>query len=523
MSVGDSLTNWWEVVAAHAERDPDRVAVLDGDKTLTYRQVIEQSHQMAGWLVREGLRPGDRLGIHLRKGFEEIIATLAAVRLGSVFVNINPLMVPAQVKHIVFDAGIRILIAEPRRGAELLADPRCAAQLKVITQGKDLSAALDDAGGSLRLPASPGASQLAALFYTSGSTGRPKGVMHSHGNLLAFAKNVASYLKADRADRVMGLLPISFSYGFNQLLTTLYVGAALILQRAPFPAEIVKTIVQRGITGLAAVPSVWGQILAYLDGEPASMRSLRYVTNAGGKLSEKNALRLSARLPHVRIFLMYGSTEVFRSTYLAPEALTVKPGSIGRAIPNVEVYVVDAAGRLCGPGEQGELVHRGGGHVSQGYWNEPQQTEQRFRGCPALMDRCGDEKVYYSGDIVKLDEDGDLWFVGRSDWMIKSGGFRFSVEDVESILARNELVKEVAVVPVDDEVMGQVTHAIVVAREGGQIDAATLEKYCWKTMPSYMIPRIFHLSRDPLPLLSNGKLDRVSLRLGITNPAEGRD
>jgi amino acid adenylation domain-containing protein len=515
-------SSWFDAVAATARRDPGQIAFSEGERSLTYADLVRQSVGLAAWLYDHGLRSGDRLGIHLRKGFEEILATLAAVRLGAVFVHVHPHATLAQLRHIVLDSGIRILITDVRRATEALADPLLAAQLsRVVVVGKGASPMMDfpsldgdsEENDKLPLPqASP--DQLGALLYTSGSTGKPKGVMHSHRNLLAFAANVAEYLDASANDRVLGLLPINFSYGLNQALTTLYVGGTLVLPKAPFPADIVKTLVEKRITGLAAVPSVWSQLLTYLDQKPTDLSWLRYVTNAGGKLPERNALRLRQHLPHTDIILMYGSTEALRTTYLAPELFSAKLGAMGKPIPNVEVFVLGSDGKLCGPGQQGELLQRGG-HVSQGYWNNPDETALRFHGCPALRDFGADERVYHSGDIVRIDEDGVLWFVSRADWMVKSGGFRFSLEEVESLLTESGLVAEAAVFSVDDDTMGQVVHAVVAAKVGDELDRSVLWRYCWKAMPSHMIPRTFQIWQSPLPVLPNGKLDRVSLRRQI--------
>jgi acyl-CoA synthetase (AMP-forming)/AMP-acid ligase II len=342
--------------------------------------------------------------------------------------------------------------------------------------------------------------------------------MHSQGNLLAFASNVAEYLQARATDRVLGLLPISFSYGLNQLLTTLCVGGHLVLQKAPFPVDVVRSLADNQITGFAAVPSLWSQLLDYLDKRPTSLPSLRYVTNAGDAISEANARRLRRHLPKTDIVLMYGSTEALRTSYLAPGLFDKKMGSIGNAIPNAEVFVVGENGRVCGPGEQGELVQRGA-QVSQGYWNNPAETSRRFRRCSALPGESGtDPSVYHSGDIVRIDEDGLLWFVSRADWMVKSGGFRFSIEDVERLLLESGLVGEVAAFSLPDESRGQVVNVAVTRRAGGSLDPAELERYCFKAMPSHMIPRAFHLVEE-LPVLGNGKRDREALRRQIAGTA----
>lgn len=509
-------TTWWRAVANVARQSPQQIAVSAGDTSKTYQSVVAESMSLAAWLYDQGLRPGDRLGIHLRKGIEEILATLAAARLGAVFVHVHPQVTFEQLQHIILDSGIRILITETKRAAEALSNPTINQQLTtIVAVGNNVPEtamrwpALNQGVESLDFP-EPASEQLAALLYTSGSTGKPKGVMHSHENILAFASNVADYLKSTPNDRVMGLLPISFGYGLNQLLTTFSTGSTLILQKAPFPADIVKTLKEQSITGLAAIPSLWSQILSYLDQKPTELKSLRYVTNAGGKLSVENARRLRSKLPDTDIILMYGSTEALRTTYLNPVTFENKPGAMGKAIPNVKVFVLGSDGQLCGPDQPGELLHCGS-HISQGYWGKPEQTAQRFRTCPALLDLPPGEKVYYSGDIVKMDRDGDYWFVSRADWMVKSGGFRFSIEEVESTLMQSEGVAEAAVFSIDDDEMGQVVHAAVSAKAGFTLEDKTLTRYCWKCMPSYMIPRAFYVWDGPLPLLPNGKIDRISI------------
>ena len=523
MKVPDS---WFEAVAQIARRDPDRIAISDGDESLTYKALVTRAVALASWLHERGLRAGDRLGIHVRKCLEENIATLAANRLGVVFVHIHPQYTVSQVGSIIVDAGIRLLITEPRAAAELSNDPALREALgdrrpEIVTLGDAAPTSglswpsLEDAKEPPVGP--PGADQLATLIYTSGSTGLPKGVMHSNRNLVAFAANVAEYLHVDATDRVLGLLPVSFSYGLNQLLTTLSVGGQLVLQKAPFPADVVRNLAAKRITGFAAVPSLWSQILDYLDEVPTNLPDLRYVTNAGDALSEKNARRLRRHLPHADIICMYGSTEALRTSYLPPDLVDAKTGSIGKAIPNVEVFVIGDDGRICGPGEQGELVQRGA-QISQGYWNNPEETSRRFHHCAALAHLPGSaENVYHSGDLVRIDEDGLLWFVSRADWMIKSGGFRFSIEYVERLLAQSGLVGDAAAFSLPHESMGQIVNAAVTRKAGVALDTKELERYCFKAMPSHMIPRAFHVV-DRIPLLANGKRDREALRRQVVPP-----
>lgn len=508
------FSSWFEAVAERAGRAPARVALRDGEVALDYAEVVRRASALAAWLYDRGVRPGDRVGVHLRKSVEEVLLTLALVRLGAVFVHVHPQLTLVQLRHVVADSGMRLLVTQARRASELLEQAGGARPTLLVVEADAPPGALPwpSLEGQAEPPVPPPApSALGALLYTSGSTGRPKGVMHSQGNLLAFATSVARYLRLTPDDRVLGLLPISFGYGLSQLLSTWLAGGTLVLQKAPFPAEVVKAIVRERISGLAAVPSVWAQIIAYLEQEPTELDSLRYVTNAGGHLPESRARRLRELLPSADIVLMYGSTETLRSTYLPPELFASKLGSIGRAIPNVDVFVVDGEGRPCDIGQPGELVHRGA-HISQGYWNNPEETASRFRPAPGLREQIGDEVVYFSGDLVRRDADGILWFLSRIGWMVKSGGFRFSLSEVEALTLESGLVQEAVAISVDDDMLGQVVHVAVSARPGESIDPAALERHSWKSMPSYMMPKGFHVWEGALPLLANGKVDRQRVR-----------
>jgi amino acid adenylation domain-containing protein len=511
---------WFSRVAEQAEASPESEALRDGQHGITYRVLIARARTLAAWLSEHGTRPGDRVVVHLHKGVEEVLATLACARLGAVFVHVHPQLTLGQLRHVLSDSGARTLITHARRGLELATDVELLRSLVCL-------AAVGDAapeGGWLGPCTSwpnldeqreaaaplPRANSLGALLYTSGSTGKPKGVMHSQENLLQFALNVAEYLKLQRDDRLLGLLPISFGYGLNQLLTALLVGGRLVLQKAPFPAEVVKTLASEGVTGLAAVPSVWQQLLSFLDQTPTALPSLRYLTNAGGHLNPEAAQRLRHHLPGAEIVLMYGSTETLRSTFLPPALFESKLGSIGMAIPNVEIQVIDPEGHPCAVDQPGELVHCGS-HVSQGYWNNPEETRARFRDGSAFGERWANRAVYHSGDLVRRDADGVLWFVSRAGWMVKSGGFRFSLLEVEDTLMRSGLLEQVAAFTVDHEALGQAVHVAFSPRGAAPCDNASLERYCWQAMPSYMIPKSFFPWQGQFPLLANGKLDRVAL------------
>ncbi len=345
--------------------------------------------------------------------------------------------------------------------------------------------------------------EAAMIIYTSGSTGRPKGVVLSHRNIIAGARSVARYLGLSEHDRLISVLPYSFDYGLNQLTTMLLLGGTIVHQPVVMPAEIVKTLVKEKITGFAAVPPLWNQVVRLLDESPVALPDLKRVTNSGGKIP-KNVLALMPRVfPGVDIVLMYGLTEAFRSTYLHPRKFATKPGSMGQAIPGVETYIIRHGEGVAGPGEQGELVHRGP-LISLGYWGNPTATKDKIRPCPELAPLIGDEPVVYSGDIVSIDEDGDYWFVGRNDSMIKTSGFRLSPDEVEDLVAQSGLVGDVVAFGVDDDNLGQVVHVAVSPLPG--YDEAQLFKHCRQVMPHYMVPRKFHPWHEPMPRTGSGKL-----------------
>jgi acyl-CoA synthetase (AMP-forming)/AMP-acid ligase II len=351
---------------------------------------------------------------------------------------------------------------------------------------------------------------LAGLLYTSGSTGKPKGVMFSHHNIVLGARIVAKYLSNTAEDRVLSLLPLSFDYGLNQIMTMFLVGGSVALQAVSLPAEIVKTVATNEVTGLALVAPSWVQVIRYLEEAPTKFPKLRYVTNSGGKIPLGALEKMPSLLSGVEIFLMYGLTEAFRSTFLPPHLFQSKMGSIGRAIPNTEIFVVDAERGICGPGQQGELVHRGG-LISGGYWNNPTATEEKIKVNKHLRPLIGEEKVVHSGDIVRVDEDGYLWFVSRMDTMIKCSGYRLSPTEVEEIVSTHEQVMETVAFGVDDDELGQVVHLALGVDANSDFKLEEFQRFCVKKMPNYMVPKKVYTFSGSMPRTSSGKIDRPTV------------
>ena len=493
-----------------------------GGASVDYAELDRRVEGLAARLFEAGVRPGDRVAIHLRKGIEEVVATLAVARIDGVFVNVNQQWTPHQLEYVLGHCEPLVLVTEARRQADLETIDTDSLRRVLVVGGPAehvLAAPYDDRLGDGAAPppaAAPDA--LAALLYTSGSTGRPKGVMLSHQNVVDGAEIVAGYLGNARDDRLLGFLPMSFDYGMSQLTTMLSVGGTLVLQPVMMPAEVVRTVQSEGVTGLALVPPAWVQLVRLLEDSGERLPSLRYVTNSGGKIPDKILDAMPRVLPGVDIVLMYGLTEAFRSTYLPPELFETKRGSMGRAIPGVEIHVVHPEGGRCGPGETGELVHRGK-LVSQGYWRDPEATARRIRPCPALG--TGAEPVVWSGDLVRMDADGYLWFEGRDDEQIKCSGHRLSPTEVEEAVHASGLVTDVVAFGVPDEDLGQVVHVAVSSR-GGPLDEEALAAHCRRALPSYMVPRRIHAFVGDLPRTGSGKLDRPAVVRACTTSSAPR-
>jgi acyl-CoA ligase (AMP-forming) (exosortase A-associated) len=475
-----------------------------------YATLLEASAALAHRLASSGVGAGDRVAIFLDKTVESAVAMYGVWLAGGVAVPVNEGLRSAQVRHIVQDSGSRIVISHPRKVGTLEADALCGVPMfEVEIPGADsgtLSALPVD-----RLDASISPEQTpAVILYTSGSTGRPKGILISHANLLAGARIVIRYLGIREDERILSVLPFSFDYGLNQLLTVVQQGATIVLQRSHFPADICRALTRYEITALAAVPTLWIQLMQrHSPLATLPLPHLRYITNSGGAFPIDLVKQYRAVMPHVRIVLMYGLSEAFRSTYLPPEQIDIRPGSMGRAIPETEILVVDEDGRECGPNEVGELVHAGP-TVALGYWNrEPEVSAKVYR--PHPLKPGSPERVVYSGDLVKKDEEGYLTFVGRRDQQLKSHGFRISPEEVEEIIHASGLVAEVVVNGTPDEIAGTAIVAHVVARVPATFTTAALLAYCQEVMPRYMIPTHVHV-HAALSRTASGKVDRAAVR-----------
>ena len=493
-----------DLLGQHEALGTRRTALVDGDQRIGYPELLQRVRRSAAWFRGQGIRKGDRVALFLRRSAELVVAYLGALQAGAVAVVVNEKLRARQVEHIVSHSGASLLLAEE----SLLKTAGDSAKLGPAPLHVLEELVLPDE--ELRSGSAIG-SDLAMIIYTSGTTGLPKGIMLSHRNLVEGAATVSTYLSLCENDVVISLLPFSFDYGLNQLTSVLRVGASLVIQRSLFPADICRTLERESVTGMAGVPLLWSQLAGRLS--PFTRRSfpaLRYMTNSGGAFPERLVEVFHEAHPQTQLFLMYGLTEAFRSTYLPPEEARKRPGSIGRAIPDVEILLVNERGEPCGVDEPGMLIHRGA-HVSQGYWCDPEATARVFRPHPFLDPRqARQETVVYSGDIVRRDALGFLYFVGRGDQMIKSQGVRVSPEEVEHYLLESGLVTAAAVFAVPRESDTAIVAAILPA-DPERFDAAALEEYCRREMPEYMQPAEI-LVKDELPQTATGKPDRRRLR-----------
>ena len=514
-----------QLITASAERSPDAPALTAGKTSLSYRELDEQVAGIASGLIGLGLERGERVGIFLDKRAETVVASFAAARAGGVFVPVNPILKPEQVGHILRDCNARVLITSPER-LPLLAETlgHCHDLRHVILTGP-LAKPVELAGTGLGqwadlLAAPPRAghrvidNDMLAILYTSGSTGRPKGVVLSHRNMVAGAKSVASYLGNNPDDTLLAALPLSFDAGFSQLTTAFHSGARVVLINYLLPQDVLKAVVREKVTGLTAVPPLYIQ-LAQLNWPETVTDHLRYFANTGGRMPLETLKALRAQLPRTKPFLMYGLTEAFRATYLPPEQADIRPDSIGKAIPNAEVLVLREDGTECSANEPGELVQRGA-HVAMGYWNDPEKTAERFKPLPdsAPGRQPGlvlPEIAVFSGDTVRRDEEGYLYFIGRRDEMMKTSGYRVSPTEVEEILYATQMVGECVAFGVAHDTLGQAICVIATPREGHTLDAAALLAECKQRMPAYMVPSTIALRDGPLPRNPNGKIDRKTL------------
>jgi acyl-CoA ligase (AMP-forming) (exosortase A-associated) len=511
-----------ELLSRAARRWPQQTALIAKEERLSYGDLWSNVERTAAGLNQLGIAKYDRVGVWLDKRIETIVAFFGASLAGATFVPINPVLRAPQVEHILKDCNVRVLVTSQDRLRSL----EGAAE-----QSRDLTAvilvdAVPDRSQQERLSmlhwstlqktAVPGTHHprtvdvdMAAILYTSGSTGLPKGVVLSHRNLIVGGQSVSQYLENGPEDRILAALPLSFDAGLSQITTAFWSGATVILMNYLLARDLKQICAKEAVTGLTAVPPLWFQ-LSELDWSDGAGASMRYIANTGGHMPYPLLQRLRGMFFNAKPYLMYGLTEAFRSTYLDPREVDRRPGSIGKAIPNAEIMVVNADGRPCAPGEEGELVHRGA-LVSLGYWNDPARTAERFRPVPGRQKEIPiQEMAVWSGDIVKIDEEGFLYYVGRRDDMIKTSGYRVSSTEIEEVIVATGLVDEAVAIGAPHPTLGQGIIVVAKPRGAGPLARDGLLAACRRDLPLYMVPALF-VERPTLPRNPNGKIDRPAL------------
>jgi long-chain acyl-CoA synthetase len=512
-----------EFLGVSASRYPDKVAVVDGDRRTTYSQMNEMAGRFGQVLRGAGVQRGDRIVIYADNCTEAIVAIFGTLQAGGVFSPVNPTTKADKLAFVLNNCRAEAIVTQSKLLPVVReAMSQCPSVKTCIIMDGPAHAGEGEGTGDTpgaicmseataraqaRPPADPGIDiDLAMLIYTSGSTGFPKGVMMTHQNIVHAATSITTYLGNVPEDIVLSVLPISFDYGLYQVLMSVKIGMTLVLEKSfAFPQVVLKKIVEEKVTGLPLVPTIAAILLQMGSLKPGMFPGLRYITNTAAALPPAHIQRLQELFPTTMIFSMYGLTECKRCTYLPPEELVRRPGSVGKAIPNSEAWVVNDAGQACHAGEVGELVIRGG-HVMKGYWENPEATDRCLK--PGKYPW---EKVLYTGDLFRTDEQGFLYFVGRKDDIIKTRGEKVSPKEVENVLYMLEGIKEAAVIGVPDPILGMAIKAVVVLADGVEVTDRQIIHHCAAHLEDFMVPKYVEF-RVELPKTSTGKIRRSEVQ-----------
>jgi long-chain acyl-CoA synthetase len=512
-----------EFLERSAGKYPDKTAFVCRDRRLTFSAIEKASNSLAHAIRDAGLVRGERAAIYLDPSVEAAVAVFGVLKADGVFIVINPQVKASKASYILNDCQVKTLVTNASHLREIGAELAACPHLKAVIL-------TDYERAAEKLPQIPGISyfsykeildgfqdsqpgnraidiDLASLIYTSGSTAQPKGVMLTHLNMVTAATSVSTYLENTPDDIVLNVLPLSFDYGLYQLLMAVKFGGTLVQERSfLYPYETIDLLIKENITGFPIVPTVAAILFKLKNLEDYAFPSLRYITNTAQALPPQYIENLRRIFPKARIYSMYGLTECKRVSYLPPEELDRRPTSVGKAMPNCETYIVDDEGnRVEEAGRTGELVVRGA-NVMKGYWNLPEDTDRVLKPGPLPG-----EKVLYTGDLFKMDEEGFLYFVSRKDDILKVAGERISPKEIETVLHGIDGVSEAAVIGVDDDILGQAIKAFVVRDKGATLTEKDITKYCSRHMENFMIPKYVEM-RDSLPRSSHGKVDKKKLK-----------
>lgn len=490
-----------------AARLPYKVALIHQDTRLTYAEIDGMSNRLAHFFLKSGVERGDRIAIFMDNSIEAIVSVFGALKSGAAFMMINHTTKAEKLEYILNNSRARVVLTQSCR-AGILKGLNCPALKTVIVAGpcdNGMHISLDEVmscENSLPVQTQCIDLDLASIIYTSGSTGQPKGVMLSHLNMISAAHSIITYLENTENDIIINVLPMSFDYGLYQMLMAFSVGGTLVLEKSfIYPYQVVDVMSREKVTGLPGVPTIFAMLLHLKDIDKYDFSSLRYITNTAAALPVSHICRLRELFPQAKLYSMYGLTECKRVSYLQPEELQSRPTSVGKGMPNEEVYIVNEKGNRVGPGEIGELVIRGS-NVMMGYWEMPEATRNCIR-----QGRYPGERVLYSGDLFRMDEEGYLYFVARKDDIIKCKGEKVSPKEIENVLYSLHGILEAAVVGVQDEILGEAIKAFIALESGSKLTEKDILYHCSQHLENYMMPK-YIVMVDSLPKTTTGKINK---------------
>jgi acyl-CoA synthetase (AMP-forming)/AMP-acid ligase II len=497
---------------------PEHAALVCGERRFTYRELRDHALSFAQVLLDRGLERGDRIAIYHDNGWAAVVAVFGTLFAGGAFMFVNPQTKAEKLEYILLDSGARFLVSQHALRHQFIRTLSFAKDLKHLFISGPILAKIPEEGKTLehfddlieKVPPADASDRalstdIACLLYTSGTTGSPKGVVMSHRSMVFVTESISEYLPADETHRLFGILPLAFGYGLYQMMQAFFIGATLVLERTTtYPAELISRLTQEKVTVFPGVPTLFALLLSLHQKKPLAFPSVQVVTSAAAPLPKAFIPKLREIFPHARLFIMYGQTECTRIAYLEPELIDERPGSVGRAIPGTEVFIRSPDGEPVSANETG-LLHVRGEHVMLGYWNQPDLTAKVLKTEHHPYDR-----VLNTMDWFRMDEQGHLYFVARSDDIIKTRGEKVSPTEVENVLYGIDGVQEAAVIGVRDPVLGNAIHAYVAVQDGANITEKMIKKTCLQHLEDFMVPsRVIFL--DELPKTDNGKIRKLSL------------
>jgi len=512
-----------EFLEKSAELYPDKVALICRDKKLTFIEIENAANSLSNALIEEGFRKQDRAIVYLDNSVESVISLFGIMKAGGIFVVVDPQVKVKKLEYILGDCQARVLITDtkhlvsvseavfhsPSLERIIITDHEKTSMINELITGSRLLSyrtILERYSSGCMIPSCVDI-DLASLIYTSGSSGSPKGVMLTHHNMVSAATSITQYLENTSDDIIIDTLPLAFDYGLYQVLMAFKFGGTVILEKAfVYPQQVIDLIVKEKVTGWPIVPTIAAILVKLKNLDQHNFSSLRYITSTGQALPPNHIAQLMEIFPRVRIYSMYGLTECKRVAYLPPKDLEKRPDSVGKAMPNTEAYIVDEKGEeITEAGKSGELVVRGS-NVMKGYWNLPEETAKALR--PGFYPG---EKILYTGDLFKKDEEGNLYFLGRKDDIIKTGGHMVSPKEVENILCEKEDVIEAAVVGIEDEILGKAIKTFVHLTDTSRTTEEDILRFCSERLEDFAVPKYVSLCRA-LPKTITGKVRKRDLR-----------